>query len=38
VKLLVEDLLLLGAAAFLVVKARDRIGLRSLVGIGEGKG
>lgn len=37
-KLLVEDLLLLGAAAVLVVKARDRVGLRSLVGVGEGKG
>ncbi len=37
-KLLVEDLLLLGAAAVLVLKARDRIGLRSLVGVGEGKG
>jgi len=37
-KLLVEDLLLLVAAAVLVVKARDRVGLRSLVGVGEGKG
>ena len=37
-KLLAEDLLLLGAAAVLVVKARDRVGLRSLVGVGEGKG
>ena len=37
-KLLVEDLLLLAAAAVLVLKARDRIGLRSLVGVGEGKG
>ena len=37
-KLLVEDLLLLGAAAVLVLKARDRVGLRSLVGVGEGKG
>lgn len=36
-KLLVEDLLLLGAAAVLVLKARDRIGLRSLVGVGETK-
>ena len=36
-KLLVEDLLLLGAAAVLVLKAGDRIGLRSMVGVGEGK-
>ena len=35
VRLLVEDLLLIGAAAFLVLKAGDRIGWRSLVGIGE---
>jgi uncharacterized membrane protein YphA (DoxX/SURF4 family) len=32
-KLLVEDLLLLGAAAVLVLKARDRIGLRALAGL-----
>lgn len=37
-RLLVEDLLLLGAAALLVVKTGDRIGLRALVGVGEGKG
>jgi putative oxidoreductase len=36
-KLLVEDLLLLGAAAVLVLKAGDRIGWRSLVGVGETK-
>ena len=36
-KLLVEDLLLLGAAAFLVLKAGDRIGWRSLIGVGEAK-
>jgi putative oxidoreductase len=36
-KLLVEDLLLLGASAVLVLKAGDRIGWRSLVGVGETK-
>ena len=36
-RLLVEDLLLIGASAFLVLKAKDRIGWRSLVGAGETK-
>jgi len=37
-KLLMEDVLLLGAAAVLLLKAEDRIGWRALVGVGEGKG
>ena len=36
-RLLLEDLLLIGAAAFLVLKAGDRIGWRALVGVGETK-
>jgi len=37
VRLLAEDLLLIGAAAFLVFRAGDRIGWRALVGVGETK-
>lgn len=37
VRLLVEDLLLIGAAAFLVLRAGDRIGWRALVAVGETK-
>jgi len=36
-KLLGEDLLLLGAAGVLVLKARDRIGWRALAGVGESR-
>lgn len=36
-KLLVEDVLLIGASAFLILKAGDRIGLRALVGVGAKK-
>jgi uncharacterized membrane protein YphA (DoxX/SURF4 family) len=34
-RLLVEDLLLIGASVFLILKTGDRIGLRALVGTGE---
>ena len=34
-RLLVEDLLLIGASVFLILKTGDRIGLRALVGAGE---
>ena len=36
-RLLVEDMLLIGAAAFLILKAGDRVGWRALVGVGETK-
>jgi len=36
-RLLVEDVLLIGAAAFLILKAGDRVGWRALVGVGETK-